>query len=230
MGKEYFHQPAPAPGISRYHPRSSTTTITPTLEPFGSSVGDVAASKLSAPKRTDLAASSPREEHPSRFPFSPHPNNAKKYPWSPPPPRWLLREGQFWLEKNRIVQGEKKQREREKGGQEHVGGCQAGLLQVSAQHRAIFCLFLFLAAASPWQPHQLSSSASRSMGILRVFSASSSHPDFLLRRPPQAPSQGGGKTSKGANMAVLHELHPRNHQQVPPPPPPRAAPTSPREA
>lgn len=114
MGKEYFHQPAPAPGISRYHPRSSTTTITPALEPSGSSVGDVAASKLSAPKRTDLAASSPREEHPSRFPFSPHPNNAKKYPWSPPPPRWLLREGQFWLEKNRIVQGEKKQRERER--------------------------------------------------------------------------------------------------------------------
>lgn len=53
------------------------------------------------------------------------------------------------------------------------GAAGPGLPQVSALHRAIFCLFLFLTASSPWQPHQLSSftpdSASRSMGIWGVF-------------------------------------------------------------
>lgn len=74
------------------------------------------------------------------------------------------------------------------------GAARLGLPQVSALHRAIFCLFLFLAASSPWQPHQLSSftpdSAPRSMGIWGVFFPTPSHPDFPLRpHPREAPSQ-----------------------------------------
>lgn len=60
-----------APGVSRYQPRSSTIDVTLTLDPFRSSVGNVAASKHSVAKGRDWVTSSPMEEHPSYFPFSP---------------------------------------------------------------------------------------------------------------------------------------------------------------
>lgn len=177
-----------------------------TLDPFWSSVCDLAASKPSSPKGIDLTTSSPTEEDPSRFPFSPPPEHCReRTPQSPP--RWLLGEGCFWLEKIRPYEGRKAKRERKEDRNRagDGGGCRARLPQVSAQHRAIFCLFLFLTAASPWQPHQLSGSApdsaSRSVGIFGgFFSAPSSHLDLLLEpHPRETLSQWRPETLKGCS-------------------------------
>lgn len=179
--------PAPIPALG-----SSLT-----LDPFCSSACDLAPPKGNRPDHIQ----------PYRRGFFTHslqpPTPALQRKISPVTPRWLLGEGRFWLEIKQY-EGRKAKRERQadRNRAGDGGDCRARLPQVSARHRAIFCLFLFLTAASPWQPHQLSRlPLPAPWGFLGVFFPTpSSHLHFLLEpHPRETLSQWRPETYKGCS-------------------------------
>lgn len=154
-----------------------------TLDPFCSSACDLAPPKGNRPDHIQPY----RRGFFTRSLQSPTPALQRRI--SPVTPRWLLGEGRFWLEIKQY-EGRKAKRERQEDRNRagDGGDCRARLPQVSARHRAIFCLFLFLTAASPWQPHQLSRlPLPAPWGFLVFFF---SHPFFSSSFPARAPSQG----------------------------------------